>query len=179
MGCGCNKNKSAERPIEEQNRKENTMNTSQFRPPMPIKALSMAVNGAQYDNSMACYKCYIKHLSKAAVQADEVVESDGRDHEMSLCMGNIACAEDHAGALGLFNDRERLRMLRDNIWRRDANVSKELLGMAVSAIKTLREAEEKEEEAANREREERERKAREAVEAEKKEEAPEELKPSE
>lgn len=128
-----------------------------------------STGGSQYNDPMACYHCYVKHLSKASVEASEVCESDGREHEMSLCLGNIACAEDHAEALGLSTEKEILRRMRDRIWVFDRTVSKELLEMSVKGIVELRRLEARE---ADRKRaEEAERKAKEEAERNAKEEA--------
>lgn len=76
---------------------------------------------SDYDGSLGCRKCYAKHLSKAVVELAEFIEDNRRYEELSLCMGDLACAEDHAGALGLDNEKARIREMRAQIW--DANTA--------------------------------------------------------
>jgi hypothetical protein len=103
-----------------------------------MSKMARARTSSSYDDPMACYKCYVKHLSKASVEAEEYVEDQSRNHELSQCMGNIACAEDHAAALGLTSDKDALRTMRERMWTVDRSVPRELLNMAAKAISSLR-----------------------------------------
>ena len=170
MGCGCNKARK-----EEEMNGSNNPNAGAAQPaqaarkivPSARQQAPAPVGSSSYDDPMACYRCYIKHLSKASVEAAEVAEDVGRAHELSQCIGNMACAEDHAAALGLQTETEVLRSLRNRVWSADRSVPKELLDMAASAVVSLRRIEREADERAKREWEERERerKAREEIEA--------------
>lgn len=82
---------------------------------------------------MACMRCYAKHLAKAAVQAGEVEEDPSRARELAMCVGNIACAEDHAMALGMGDERAALRRIRSMVWTNASYASRELWSLAESA----------------------------------------------
>ena len=89
-----------------------------------------------YEDGMACAKCYAKHLAKAIVELGEYSEDTSRIEELSLCMGDIACAEDHAGALGLEEEKNLLRRCREMIWNTDNGAVKILRQLSVKATRT-------------------------------------------
>lgn len=165
MGCGCGKSSAV--MAESKGKKE--MGTPQFTPRWVPGA--PAAQSSSYDDPMACYRCYVKHLAKAAVQADEYMEDRSRSHELAQCIGNVACAEDHAAALNLPTDREALRRLREGLWSGDVTISKTLLDMSVRAISALRDVERREDERRKREFEELERRRKESLEKAKAEKA--------
>ena len=88
-----------------------------------------------YSDSMGCMKCLAKHLSKAAVEAAEYAEEPGRDLELALCIGDLACAEDHAKALGLPHEADRIRSIRESVWVDAGAASARILRMASSAVR--------------------------------------------
>jgi len=91
-----------------------------------------------YEDGMACAKCYAKHLAKAGVECSEYLEDQTRMTELSLCIGDIACAEDHAQALKRMQDRETLHKIRDRLMssaRQDPNAVAELRNLATQATK--------------------------------------------
>lgn len=107
------------------------------------KAIKMeAKNGtASYEDPLACGRCYAKHLAKALVLWQEYREDNARLAELSLCLGNIGCAEDHAAALGREADRRKLREIRTHVWDADFVVARELQEAAASAVKLAVQAE--------------------------------------
>ena len=80
-------------------------------------------------------RCYAKHLSKALVEASEYFEADGRESEFALCIGDIACAEDHARSLGLEAERSTLRGVRNMMWDGRKEAMGVLGDMAASAVR--------------------------------------------
>ncbi len=152
MGCGCGKGKGA-RIVNQ--RKQATMtgkviNTGAFRTRPDAITQSESnlgsarvysrstskTDGNEYDSSLGCWQCYIKHLSKAAVEAGEFFEEEGREAEFSLCIGDLACAEDHARALGLAAERNTIRRFRSQMWLGDGFVASEIAKFASNAVKS-------------------------------------------
>lgn len=131
MGCGCNKNKKEPNMALSASFTEGS---SLSKPADRPRRFSMPRPG-DYENSLGCAKCYAKHLAKAIVELGEYAEDSSRYEELSLCMGDIACAEDHAGALGLEEDKEMLRKCRDMIWETDNNAVRILRQLSVKATK--------------------------------------------
>jgi len=88
-------------------------------PPSPVaRSVSPALVQSQsgtYANGLSCRKCYLKHLSKASIELSEYLEDNTRYTEYSLCVGDIACAEDHARALGETKQADELRETRSMI----------------------------------------------------------------
>lgn len=126
MGCGC------------RNRGTQTMETKTTEPPVAVVATTQDHAGTKsFDDSLACGRCYAKHLSKALVQFREWREDETRDAELSLCLGNIGCAEDHAAALRREADRKRLRDLRERIWEKPELVEPELQRLAAEATRAV------------------------------------------
>lgn len=90
-----------------------------------------------HSRSVACAKCLAKHLSKAAVEYAEFLEDGSRLTELSLCVGNLACAEDHAAALGRRDFASRIRRARDTVFSRSESAGDELGVLAVSAVSSV------------------------------------------
>lgn len=63
-------------------------------------ALASAEGDKPAPSPLACRQCLEKHLGAAAVLAGEVAEVPSRRVERVLCAGHLACAEEHARALG-------------------------------------------------------------------------------
>ena len=123
-GCGCH-NKVTIQP------KVKTMNQNETKTSKPQEA----VGTESYTNSLGCAKCYAKHLAKAVVQWSEFREDASRLAELSLCIGNIGCAEDHAAALGREGERARLRNVRVLIYDAPHAVAGELQEIAAEAMR--------------------------------------------
>ncbi|MBQ9727363.1 MAG: hypothetical protein IJV65_07650 [Kiritimatiellae bacterium] len=94
-----------------------------------------------FDDSLACARCYAKHLAKALVLFREWREDDARDAELALCIGNIGCAEDHAAALHREADRRALHDLRERIYEMPAAVESDLQTLAAAAARVAMAAE--------------------------------------
>lgn len=92
-------------------------------PQQAEKAVVETVNG------LACSECLEKHLSKAAVLLGEYQSNNEYKLELKLCIGNLACAEDHALALGEIKKAEAIRLIRKEIAAKplSVNVNKILL----------------------------------------------------
>ena len=124
MGCGCNRNSSIP-----------------YKGAKKMDAMQgQSGSNGNYEDTLACAKCYAKHLSKAEVEYAEYSEDQTRIAELSLCIGDIACAEDHAQALRRTQDKEALRRIRDRIVssaRQDPNVVAELRNLAVQAMRSV------------------------------------------
>jgi hypothetical protein len=149
MACGCSKNRAAAQAAR---RSEKTMDSNDTRPqqagvsqaadgpavsvivPEAQRRAAVRSGGAEYENTIGCRQCYSKHLSKAVVEASEYFEEQGRESEFALCIGDIACAEDHALALGLVEERRRLREIRDMMWAGDSGAVAALISMASAAV---------------------------------------------
>lgn len=89
---------------------------------------------SSYMDPLKCARCYSKHLSKAAVEYQEFLEDPSRFAELSLAVGDVGCAEDHAQALGRQADRDALRAARGRMLMADQSVRSELLSMAAAAV---------------------------------------------
>lgn len=61
---------------------------------------------------LACAQCLEKHIGAAAVLAGEVAEEPSRLAERVLCAGHLACAEEHARALGWYGFAATVRKSR-------------------------------------------------------------------
>ena len=117
MGCGCSGGKPAD--------KDRAADGRTFR------AAEEPVD------PMACRRCLAKHLSKAAIQAEEVLEDPGRHMELAMCVGNIACAEDHAFSLGMRSEMEVLRRIRNTVWTNAEAALRDLWPMAERAAASV------------------------------------------
>lgn len=111
MGCGCNNGATAMKTA-------GTMSDS-------------------YSSSYRCAKCLSKHLSKAAVEYAEAIEDRTRNMELALCIGDLACAEDHAFALGKNDRKAQIRSLRDRVWLMSPLVLQEMQRLASDAIRMV------------------------------------------
>lgn len=111
MSCGCNKG--------------NGMNA---------KGAAVSRN---YSNSYQCMKCYAKHLSKAQVEYAEALEDRSRSLELSLCLGDLACAEDHAEALNRRDDKKAIKSIRDRLWTFAPGTLQEMQRLASEAVKMV------------------------------------------
>lgn len=131
MGCGCNNGRNEERKM--------SLPPSFMAGARPSAGIDTSVRDGEaigsYGETAGCSKCYAKHLSKAAIEYSEYLEDSSRYAELSLCMGDMACAEDHASALGREKDRERIHELRNRAWSADRLVRTELQRMAVEATR--------------------------------------------
>lgn len=105
------------------------------QPMRPAPRRASGTPSDSYSDSMGCMRCLAKHLSKAAVEAAEYAEERGRESELALCIGDLACAEDHAKALGLPHEAERIRSLRDAVWHDAGSAAHGILRMASSAVR--------------------------------------------
>lgn len=68
--------------------------------PTPAQPVRLDLVVRADGNPLACERCLRKHLAKALVYAAEAREEDRRDAEAALCVANLACAAEHADALG-------------------------------------------------------------------------------
>jgi hypothetical protein len=75
------------------------------------------------NKGLACDECLNKHLSKAAVLLAEYQTNQEYKLEFKLCVGNLACAEDHALALGQAKRAEAIRKLRKEIVLNPLNIN--------------------------------------------------------
>ena len=105
MGCGCNKS-----------RKENAM-TQSVVPPHAARTAFRAPSprGGSYSEGMSCRMCYVKHLSRAAIELAEYSEDRSRYQELAMCIGDLSCAEDHASSLGLETEVSEIRSVRKSL----------------------------------------------------------------
>lgn len=105
--------------------------------PMNIGSGVSRSNGDEYSGGLGCAQCYVKHLSKAAVEAAEYFETSGREAEFVLCLGDLACAEDHARALGMERERLEIRSIRDMLWEGRSDAVGVITGLATGAVKAI------------------------------------------
>lgn len=90
-----------------------------------------------YSNSYQCKKCYSKHLSKAQIEYAEVLEDKSRSMELSMCLGDLACAEDHAEALGRLDDKKAIKSIRDRLWGLLPGTLQDIQRLASEAVKMV------------------------------------------
>jgi hypothetical protein len=83
---------------------------------------------------MACGKCLAKHLSKASVEYSEVLEDASRYTELSFCIGDLACAEDHASALGWSDMKDKIRSARESVYSFEKSTYDDLVSLASEAV---------------------------------------------
>lgn len=135
MSCGCNKRSS--KMVGSVQQASTVSQSSSVTSGVSVNGRTYVKSGGEeYSESSGCRQCLAKHLSKAAVEASEYFEEQGREAEFSLCIGDIACAEDHAASLGLRDTKVKLRSVRDMMWSGDQGAVALLREMAVNAVKS-------------------------------------------
>lgn len=88
-----------------------------------------------YSEGAGCVMCYVKHLSKASIEFTEFLEDNSRYEEFSRFIGDLACAEDHAAALGKDAEKEAIRDIRNRAWDMDPALAKELQAIVNKATR--------------------------------------------
>lgn len=110
MGCGCGNGNGGQRKM------------------------SDIVATSNYGGTYKCMRCYCKHLSKAVIEYSEFMEDQSRSAELSMCIGDLACAEDHAVALGKRDEASRIRMIRGQVWSSNDSVLNDIRSLASDAV---------------------------------------------
>lgn len=129
MGCGCGKRK---------NGKDSGM-TQTIVPAHVAGPSSIAAAGDGYSGGLGCRMCYAKHLAKASVELSEYLEDNSRYSELAMFVGDVACAGDHASALGEQQEAAELRNIRRSAMSSPSRaMCDRLREMASAQLKSIR-----------------------------------------